>query len=307
MEIITDIYDYTPVPCAATIGSFDGVHVGHGAMLGELRASASEKGLPLMVVTFARHPRLLFNRAEEPFLLTDTGEKIQLLEAEGIDILVMLDFDSAMASMCAERFMCEILAARLGVSLLAVGYDHRFGKPCAGEGIDEYIAYGSKSGIEVFQTSPFAIEGTTVSSSVVRRALLSGDVGSAARFLGRQYSVCGNVVHCAGIGRKLGFPTANITLADEMRLMPADGVYEVETTVGGKHYKGVMNIGVKPTVNNSKERTAEVHIIGFSGDIYGSTLCVEFVRRLRGERTFRNLDALRAQIENDVEQVKNNI
>ena len=307
MKIIKDIYDYTPVPCAATIGSFDGVHMGHRAMLAELRASASEKGLPLMVVTFARHPRLLFNREAEPFLLSGIEEKIQLLEAEGVDILAVLNFDSAMASMCAERFMSEILAARLGVRLLAVGYDHRFGKPCAGEGIDEYISYGSKCGVEVFKASPYTVEGTDVSSSAVRRSLQSGDVETAARLLGRRYSVCGKVVHCAGIGRRLGFPTANISLADEMRLMPANGVYEVETVVGGVHYRGVMNIGVKPTVNNSGERTAEVHIIDFSGDIYGSMLCVGFVRRLRGERTFGSLDELRAQIEKDVEQVKDNV
>ena len=161
--------------------------------------------------------------------------------------------------------------------------------------------------MEVFKASPYTVEGTDVSSSAVRRSLQSGNVETAARLLGRRYSVCGKVVHCAGIGRRLGFPTANISLADEMRLMPANGVYEVETVVGGVHYRGVMNIGVKPTVNNSGERTAEVHIIDFSGDIYGSMLCVGFVRRLRGERTFGSLDELRAQIEKDVEQVKDNV
>ena len=304
MRIITDINDYIPVPCAATIGSFDGVHLGHRAMLDELRVRAAEKALPLMVVTFAHHPRLLFNAGGEPFLLSGNETRQELLAAAGVDILVMLDFDASMASMSAGQFMQDILVARLGVKLLAVGYDHHFGKPCKGEGLSNYIEYGNRSGVDVFGTSPFSIDGEMVSSSAVRRALAAGDVVKAGTLLGYTYRVVGCVVHCAGIGRTIGFPTANLQPLDNMQMFPANGVYEVAVTVGAIAYKGVMNVGVKPTVSNGNEPTAEVHIIGFSGDIYGTVICVEFLRYLRGERRFGNLDELRQQITADVERVK---
>ncbi len=306
MQIVTDFSQYDKKPCAATIGSFDGVHKGHTAMLGELRAAADAKGLPLMVVTFARHPRMLFCDACTPFLLTPVAAKLQLLETAGVDICVLLDFDRAMAAMSAAQFMKEILVERLGVQLLAVGYDHHFGKPTHGEGLEQYIAIGKETGIDVFGTQPYNVDGTVVSSSAVRRALTGGDVVLAARLLGYNYPLAGIVVHGAGIGRLLGFPTANISLADEMQMLPADGVYEVDVLIGGEQHKGVMNVGVKPTVSG-KERTLEVYIIDFSGDIYGKDIVVAFVRRLRGEQSFDNINALRFQIEVDVARVKRGI
>ncbi|MBQ5888602.1 MAG: riboflavin biosynthesis protein RibF [Bacteroidaceae bacterium] len=306
MQIVTDILHYGRKPCAATIGSFDGVHKGHVAMLGELRAVALERGLPLMVVTFARHPRVLFNNSGAPFLLTPSAAKLQLLEAAGVDICVLLDFDHEMAAMSASQFMQEILVECLGVQLLAVGYNHHFGKPAAGEGLEQYIAIGKELGVEVFGAQPFMVGEVAVSSTTVRRALDAGDVALAESLLGHRYILSGVVVHGAGIGRQLGFPTANISLADEMQMLPLDGVYEVNVFIKGNTYKGVMNIGVKPTVSG-KEHTLEVHIIGFEGDIYGSDITVEFVRRLRGEQSFDNINALRFQIEVDVARVKRGI
>lgn len=306
MQIVTDILQYDKKPCAATIGSFDGVHKGHIAMLGELRDAAAEKGLPLMVVTFATHPRRLFDKDCTPFLLTPAQEKVCLLEAAGVDICVLLDFNREMAAMQAERFMKEILVECLGVQLLAVGYDHHFGKPAAGEGLEQYIEYGRGFGVEVFGTKPFIIDGVAVSSSAVRRALSVGDVSLATELLGRGFSLSGPVVHGAGIGRVLGFPTANISLTDKEQMLPLDGVYEVDVMLDGADYKGVMNIGVKPTVSG-KERTLEVHIIGFEGDIYEKNITVLFVRRLRGEQVFENVNALRFQIEVDVARVKRGI
>ena len=293
-------------PCAATIGSFDGVHRGHLAMLAELRAAAAAKGLPLMVVTFATHPRRLFDKESAPFQLTPSCEKVKLLEAAGVDICVLLDFDHAMAAMTAARFMEEILVERLGVQLLAVGYDHHFGKPAAGEGLEQYIAFGKEQGIEVFGTQPFVVDGIAVSSSAVRCALSAGDVAQAALLLGRNYSLAGTVVHGAGIGRVLGFPTANISPADDEQMLPLDGVYETDVMIDGNAFKGVMNIGVKPTVNG-KQRTNEVFIIDFEGDLYGKEIAVQFVRRLRGEQVFDNVNALRFQIEVDVARVKRGI
>lgn len=306
MQIVTDILHYGRKPCAATIGSFDGVHKGHVAMLGELRAVALERGLPLMVVTFARHPRMLFNNSGAPFLLTPSAAKLQLLEAAGVDICVLLDFDHEMAAMSASQFMQEILVECLGVQLLAVGYNHHFGKPAAGEGLEQYIAIGKELGVEVFGAQPFMVGEVAVSSTTVRRALDAGDVALAESLLGHRYMLSGVVVHGAGIGRQLGFPTANISLSDKMQMLPLDGVYEVDVLIGGDVHKGVMNIGVKPTVCG-KERTIEVYIIDFKGDIYGCDITVEFVRRLRGEQSFDNINALRFQIEVDVARVKRGI
>ena len=307
MQVITDIENYRPVPCAATIGSFDGVHKGHLSMLGELRAAASGKGLPLMVVTFSCHPRQLFTPRCERFLLTANDEKLKLLEEAGADICVLLDFNMDMAALSAERFMKEILHEQLGVKMLAVGYDHHFGKPCEGEGLEQYKAYGSALGIEVFGTQPFVVNDVAVSSSAVRRALSAGDVETAESLLGYRYNVCGVVEHGAALGRALGFPTANIAIDNPMMLIPADGVYEVVVTVDGKEYQAVMNIGVKPTVATSGERTMEAHLIDYSGDLYGQLVKVEFVRRLRGEQVFDNINALRFQIEVDVARVKRGI
>lgn len=307
MQVITDIENYRPVPCAATIGSFDGVHKGHLSMLGELRAAASGKGLPLMVVTFSCHPRQLFTPRCERFLLTANDEKLKLLEKAGTDICVLLDFNMDMAALSAERFMKEILHEQLGVKMLAVGYDHHFGKPCEGEGLEQYKAYGSALGIEVFGTQPFVVNDVEVSSSAVRRALSAGDVKTAESLLGYRYNFCGVVEHGAALGRALGFPTANIAIDNPMTLIPADGVYEVVVTVDGKEYQAVMNIGVKPTVATSGERTMEAHLIDYSGDLYGQLVKVEFVRRLRGEQVFDNINALRFQIEVDVARVKRGI
>ena len=306
MQIITDILQYDKLPCAATIGSFDGVHLGHLAMLGELRAVASQKGLPLMVVTFATHPRMLFDKECAPFLLTPMCEKVKLLETAGVDICVLLNFNRDMAAMSALRFMQEVLVERLGVQMLAVGYDHHFGKPATGEGLEQYIAMGEELGVEVFGTQPFIVDGVAVSSSAVRRALSGGDVALATRLLGRCHSLQGTVVHGAGIGRLLGFPTANIAPACNEQILPLDGVYETDVTIDGSTFKGVMNIGVKPTVSG-KERTLEVHVIGFEGDIYDKDIAVHFVRRLRGEQSFENVNALRFQIEVDVARVKRGI
>ena len=307
MKVITNIHNYTPVPCAATIGSFDGVHLGHSSMLEELRTKADEMGLPTMVITFARHPRILFGKAIEPFILSDNDEKKSLFESLGIDYCVMLDFDSQMASMTAERFMDDILSKRLGVELLCIGYDHSFGKPQKGVGFEQYIEYGKRLGMKVFKASPFYVDEQAVSSSKVRNALTDGNISLAGKMLGRDYCFTGKIVHGAGIGHKLGFPTANIQLHDGMKMLPADGVYDVRVLHMDKCYKGVMNIGVKPTIGENLGRTVEVHIIDFEGDIYGTDICVSLKRRLRGEMNFENIEALRKRINTDVEMVKKGI
>ena len=307
MEIITDINKFTALPCAATIGSFDGLHLGHRAMLAELRHRAVLQGLPVVVVTFARHPRMLFTTSGEPFLLSTNNEKIALFDACGVDYCVMLDFTPQMAAMSAEHFMREVLSERLGVKLLCVGYDHHFGKPQQGEGFEQYVGYGKALGMELFMATPFVVDGVTVSSSKVRRALVAGEMSVANSLLGYEYTFAGSVVHGAAIGRSLGFPTANISLSDDMKLLPADGVYAVRLSCEGWVYKGVMNIGVKPTIGENLRRTVEVYIIDYNGDLYGKDVVVAVLHRVRGEMAFESVEALRCQINNDVEYVKSKI
>lgn len=307
MEIITNIDNIAIKPTAATIGSYDGVHTGHIAMIKELRAAADARNLPITVITFARHPRILFGAECEPFLLTTNREKMALLEQQGVERCILLDFDSYMAAMTAKRFMSEVLKEKLGVQLLAVGHDHHFGTPQEEEGINEYIEYGKELGIEVFQTAKYAPYGGSLSSSAVRRALAAGNIEVAQKLLGRPYTIEGTVAHGAALGRKIGFPTANITVNNEMKMLPKDGVYEVAVTVAGNRYKGVMNIGIKPTLQGVDLRTAEVHIIDFSEEIYGHDIRVSFLRRLRDEISFASIDDLKLQIGVDVARVKRGV
>ena len=307
MTIITDINNCTATPCVATIGSFDGVHLGHKALLDELREKAAEQNLPMAVITFASHPRLLFKKECTPFLLSSNSEKATLLEKAGVDYLIQLDFDHAMASMSAKEFMQEIIAKKLAVKTLAIGYDHHFGNPKNNDGIDDYISYGKELGIEVFQAAQFSIEEEKVCSSTARQALTDGNISHARKILGYDYTINGTVVSGAGIGRQIGFPTANIEPDEPMKLLPQYGVYEVEITLCGKTYEGVMNIGVKPTIAKGLERTIEVYILDFSGDIYGEKAEIKVTRRLREEINFDNINALKFQIEVDVARVRRKI
>ena len=307
MNTINNINEYKATPCVATIGSFDGVHLGHKALLDELRKKAAEQSLPVTVITFSRHPRQLFKKECEPFLLSADNEKTALLKECGVDTIVMLDFDQEMAAMSAKEFMEEILAKRLAVKILAIGHDHHFGRPQENEGVENYINYGKELGIEVFQASKFEIDNEKVCSSTVRKALAEGNIALACKILGHDYTISGTVVKGAGIGRQLGFPTANIKLDEPMKLLPQDGVYEVEITLKDKQYEGVMNIGVKPTIAKGLERTIEVYILDFSGDIYGERTTINVVRRLRGELNFDNINALKFQIEVDVARVRRKI
>ena len=305
MEIIHDIYNIDAVPTVATIGSFDGIHRGHVAMIEETKLRAAKLGLPVTLVTFSGHPRLLFDSTQSPFLLSSQQVRMERLAATGVERCVVLDFNRELATMTAREFMSEILAKRLNVKLLVLGYDHRFGRPEPEVNADTYISYGKELGIDVVRAARYNEEGMKVSSSQVRRALAVGDVETSALLLGYRYTLRGHVVHGAALGRKLGFPTANIEPDEPMQLLPLNGVYEVTATLEGKQYKGVLNVGTKPTVTGDGHRTVELFIIDFEDNIYGCNIEVSFVRRLREERRFASLDELKAQIAKDVASVKN--
>ena len=293
-----------PVSCVATIGFFDGVHLGHRYIIGKVVEMARRKGLASTVVTFERHPREVLHSDWCPQLLTTIDEKAELLSQTDIDYLVVLQFDEAMASLSAQDFMHDILQQRLGVKVLVTGYDNRFGHNRT-EGFDEYVKYGREMGMTVVQGDPVEVSSIRVSSSKVRRLLAEGQVELAAECLGRPYILSGRVVSGEHIGTEIGFPTANLQLADSGKLIPASGVYAVKVKLEGSTelYHGMMNIGSRPTFGG-QHQTLETHIFHFDGNIYGQQMTVLFVSRLRSEQRFDSREALMSQLESDLHQAE---
>jgi riboflavin kinase/FMN adenylyltransferase len=303
-----------PEACVATLGFFDGVHRGHQFLIEETKRLAKEKGLPSMVISFWPHPRTVLHSNFCPQLLTDKTEKEDLLVKTGVDYVRTLAFDEELASFSAKQFMDEILKQELNVKTLVIGFDHRFGNSRS-DGFEDYQKYGEALGIEVLQAKPYLFseatgktktaEMLTVSSSMIRRCLLAGKMKEANAALGYSYMLKGVVVGGHQIGQTMGFPTANISPTDPNKLIPAVGVYAVWVYVGEKHYKGMLNIGKRPTLNDDSNVNIEVHLLGFEGNLYNKEIGVEFVRRFRLEQTFPDLEALAAQLAKDKDFVKN--
>ena len=305
MEIINITKGFVPseVPAVsqvATIGFFDGVHRGHCSLLSQVVRQAAQRNSQSTVVTFDIHPRQLVNPDFQPLLLTTLDEKLQLLSRQGIDRVALLHFDEQMASLSARDFMSVVLSRQLNVDTLVLGYDSRFGHGRTA-GFADYEAYGRSMGIDVLRATPLlSDDGTPVSSSLVRNLLLSGNIAQANDALGRRYSLTGNVVEGFHEGRRLGFPTANLALADRQRLVPGRGVYAVwaELTGYSEPMPAMMNIGTRPTYNGSSQ-TLEVHIIGYEGDLYGQDVTVTFAERIRSEQPFDSPSALASQLQLD--------
>jgi riboflavin kinase/FMN adenylyltransferase len=289
---------------AATIGFFDGVHRGHRSVIEQLKQAATRHGLQTMVVTFDRHPRQVIQSEWQPQLLTSLEEKARLLEETGIDVLVVLRFDSQMAALSACAFMQQVLRDQLGVRLLLTGYDNRFGHNRE-EGFDDYRRYGREMGMEVVCGEPCGEGELRFSSSLTRRLLSEGRVEEAALCLGRPYSVTGRVVHGEQIGRTLGFPTANIVPADACRLVPANGVYAVNAVLENDPvpHPAVMNIGLRPTFDGHQQ-TLEAHLLDYKGNLYGRQITVSFMARLRPEQHFGSPQALASQMAIDAQQAR---
>ncbi|MDY6205167.1 bifunctional riboflavin kinase/FAD synthetase [Bacteroides heparinolyticus] len=290
-------------PCVATIGFFDGVHLGHRYLIGEVTKAARESGRKSVVVTFDRHPREVLQSSFRPELLSTLPEKLQRLSQTEADYCVVMPFDRETAAYTAHDFMEKVLRNRLGVERLVIGYDNRFGRNRS-EGMDDYVRFGHELGMEVSQADAMRMEGVNVSSTVIRGFLSQGEVEKANRCLGYAYSLSGMVESGYRIGRKIGFPTANLSLSGCCKLVPQEGVYAVRVTVEGEKIQrpGMMNIGKRPTFDG-RRTTAEVHVIGYKGDLYGQMLTVEFVHRLREERSFDGIEQLTAQLQEDKRQV----
>ena len=279
----------------ATIGFFDGVHRGHRFLLNELKQVARERNMQSMVITFGQHPRCALQTDYRPSLLTTLEHKLKLLEALNPDVCVVLNFDVALSKLTARHFMQQYLYDMLRVRCLLIGHDHRFGCNRT-DGFEQYQNYGATMGLEVLQASAFCEEGVTYSSSAVRRLLEAGNVRLATQFLERPYTLCGTIGEGRRVGRNLGFPTANLQPVCSDLLIPASGVYAVYAEVRGSRYATMLNIGRRPTLDNGSDSTIEAHLFNFSGNLYGEPLCLHFVERLRDEKRFASLDALRQQL-----------
>lgn len=288
---------------AATIGFFDGVHLGHRYLIDQLKQQASAHGLQTMAVTFDRHPRQVLQSQWQPQLLTTAEEKTALLRPL-VDHVEVLCFDHAMAALTAADFM-QLLRDRFEVSLLLTGYDHRFGHNRS-EGFSDYVRHGHELGMQVVAGQPLTLEGSHVSSSLLRRLLSDvGDVAEARRLLGRSYSLQGTVVGGEQVGRHLGYPTANLQPHSAEKLLPHGGAYAVMVSVDDstEQLPGMMNIGRRPTFGEHGQ-TLEVHIFHFMGNLYGHRLTVSFVDRLRDELRFSSPDALISQLRTDALQAQ---
>lgn len=297
------IYEVTP--SVATIGMFDGVHEGHRFVLRHVCDYAKAHQITSTVITFDRHPREVVQTGWKPQLLTTFEERMRLLEGTGVDRCVVLPFMIEMAALSARDFM-QMMVERLGVKVLLTGYDNCFGHNRR-ETFDDYVRYGKELGIEVKGLPPTPSEerGGNVSSSMVRRLLEKGDVKEAARCLTYPYSITGRVVKGEHVGTRLGFPTANLQVDDSHKMIPAAGVYAVECQLlngNSQSLKGMMNIGTRPTFGVHRQ-TLEVHILDYEGDLYGQTVTVSFIERLRDERRFDNEEELRAQLREDANKV----
>lgn len=289
----------------ATIGFFDGVHIGHCHLINMLKKVARERGVEACVITFDRHPRQVVQPEWCPEMLTSLEEKTQLLKATGIDRCEVLHFDREMANQSAHDFMLHTLKEKLGVSILVTGYDNRFGHNRS-EGFEDYVRYGKEIGIEVIKGEELTDGSNNVSSSSIRRMLKEGRIEDATRCLGREYQLTGTVVGGEHIGRTIGFPTANIRPDDSSKLIPANGVYAVDvwSQAGDiNRERAMLNIGTRPTFNGTAT-TIEVHIPHFAGNLYGSTLSIAFLRKIREERKFDSPEALVEQLNKDLNNIE---
>jgi len=280
-----------------TLGTFDGVHIGHKKILERITQNTENGKHESLVLTFFPHPRMVLQEKSEIRLLNTIGEKIKLLEATGIENLVVHPFNESFSRLTAEEFVHTILVEKFQIQKIIIGHDHRFGRNRTAN-IDDLIAFGIEYGFEVEQISAEEIQDVSVSSTKIRKALNEGNMALANEYLGYSYFLNGTVVKGKQLGRTIGFPTANIHIEEEYKLIPKIGVYVVKATVNEETVFGMMNIGFNPTVSGDKQ-TIEVHLFDFDKDIYDQNIEVSLLHYIREEQKFSSVEALKAQLGQD--------
>ncbi len=287
--------------CMVALGSFDGVHLGHSKIISILKEKAKRQGVPSVVFTFSPHPYIYFH-PREPFLLTDKEEKKILILEKGVDFLVYYPFTPSLSSMDPERFVKEILVEIFNISGIVIGTTHRFGHHRSGDP-DLLKKLGKEYGFDTTVVDPVVMDDVVITSTLIRKKVKFGDVGTAKLMLGHPYSVTGIVQEGRKVGSSMGFPTANLEIEDKNKLLPLRGVYAGYTEIGGEKYPCMINIGDNPTLKR-KKFLVEAHVIDFTGNLYGSRISIDFYHRIRDELRFPNKEKLEEQLHKDKETVK---
>jgi riboflavin kinase/FMN adenylyltransferase len=299
MNVIRSLDGLVPQPSVVTVGTFDGVHRAHHEILAAVQREASARNARTAVVTFDPHPQqVVRSHTGDVRLLSTIDERIALLEAQEIDVVVVIAFTREFSETPPERFVEDVLVKKLGAVCVVVGHDHGFGRGRAGD-LELLEQLGVASTFSVVPLDALIVDGSPVSSTRIRRALDAGDVVEAAHLLGHPYLLHGVVVPGDQRGRTIGVPTANIAPSSTAKLIPAPGVYAVRVNVAGSIFGGMMNIGTRPTVVEHGAQTIEAHLFGFDGDLYGTKVAVAFIGRIRDEKKFASMDALKEQLAHD--------
>lgn len=298
MNVFHSIQDFkSSEKTIVTLGTFDGMHIGHRAILNKLKLQRNQSGYKTLVLTFFPHPRMVLKTDHKILLLNTIEERIQLIKDFGIDYLVVQEFTQEFANLSAEEFVKNILVDQFNIAKIIIGHDHRFGKNRSAD-IHDLIEFGKKYHFDVEQISAKELDHVSVSSTKIRKALTQGNVSLAKDYLGYPYMISGKVVKGRQLGRTIGFPTANIQIYEDYKLVPAIGVYVVGVTVKGNDYYGMLSIGTNPTVGG-KEKTTEVYIFDFNEVIYNEEITVHFLTKIREEQKFSSVDLLKEALKED--------
>ena len=301
MKIIEEINNITLVPCVATIGCFDGVHCGHKYLVQQVIDYAHSSGLKSALITFTIHPRQVMQSDYRPKLLSCLKQKIELISELQADYCFMMPFTIELSKLSAYEFM-KYLKDVYKVHALVIGYDHRFGHNRT-ESFEDYCKYGKELGINVVRAHALIRNDLSISSSLIRSLLKEGKITEANEYLGYHYYIDGKVTNGFRNGHKLGFPTANLVLSCENKLLPANGVYAIRACFDGKIYNGMLNIGFRPTFNNGNHLSIESHLFNFSDDLYNKDMRIFFLKYIRSEKKFESLDELHTQLKIDKEDI----
>jgi riboflavin kinase/FMN adenylyltransferase len=304
MKIYHHIDEFTPVKNAVvTIGTFDGVHIGHRKIISRIKELAAASGGETVILTFFPHPRMILHPEDEEIkLITTIAEKAELLEQLGVDHLIITPFSRDFSNQSAESYIRDVLVNNIGTKKIVIGYDHRFGKDRQG-GLQDLLAHAPVYGFEVVEIPEQDINDVAISSTRIRKALLGGEIDIANECLGYPFFITGKVIRGDQLGRQLGYPTANLMLEEKYKLIPSDGIYAVKVKVEGSEHIGMAYIGHRPTVNGMT-RNIEVNIFNFEGDIYNQELRMEFLHYVRSDIKFSSLEELVVQLGKDKEDVQ---
>jgi len=303
MRVYNHIDEFTAVKNAlVTIGTFDGVHIGHRKIISGIKEIADSIGGETVILTFFPHPRMILHPEDESLkLITTITEKAALMEDLGVDHLIITPFSRDFSNQTAESYIRDVLVNKIGTKKIVIGYDHRFGKDRQG-GFEDLQRLGPVYGFDVVEIPEQDINEVAISSTRIRNALLNGEIDLANSFLGYPFFITGTVIRGDQIGRQLGYPTANIVVEEKYKLIPTDGIFAVTVTVAGESYKGMAYIGSRPTVNGLT-RNIEVNIFDFDQEIYNQAIRIEFHHYVRGDVKFASLDELKVQLARDKEDV----